>query len=419
MIRACVIAAVVGLMPSAALAGDQGVLVIAGGAVEPDNTAIWGKFIDALPHPESDRIAVIVSASGEPILSFESARKTLEKHGIARERVILIKAAVIDDPSTSEDERDWQKGGFDADNLRIIATAGGVWLTGGDQVRTARIFYTSEGQATPLLAALHERLKQGAVIGGSSAGAAIQSGTMIASGDSFTALTTPVGNAADQSSMNDGALVLGRGANFFPFGVIDQHFDRQARLGRLARAVTLTDGPKHGFGIDENTALIVDLKTARATVAGPGTVTLLDASGAKKGSGPGFHVTDLGLGLISAGDEVDLKTLQVRHAAFKTTDALKKPYYDHVHASGGGIALPNQKLEDMLTLDLVDNAKAGRLDRWTFGDNGTAVRYRFEERPITQAFGGKDAAGKYRYSISALAFSIVQAAVTFRTLEPE
>ncbi len=398
-----------------------GRLVIAGGAVQPDNSEVWSAFLDGLPDRYHDTIAVIASASAEPVSAFESVRKTLARHGVAPERVFLVRAATEDDSATPEDESLWVAGGSDEAEVGRVRTAGGIWFTGGDQARTARVLHAGADAGTPLLEVLHERLRSCAVIGGTSAGAAIQSLTMILRGDSLTALLDPVADAADASRMEGGALVLGAGAGFFPYGVVDQHFDRQARLGRLARSVSLAPGAAKGFGIDEDTALVVDVATGRGTVAGRGSVTVLirdEHTRPGAGAGP-FRIDDLSLSLATAGDGIDLVTGAVEPASYKSTDTLAAPHYDHVVTAGGGIALPNFRLEDVLGVDLVDNGPTRSLERWTFAADGRAVMYRFREEPGTRAHGGQDASGRYRYAISGLRFSITPGHVRLDVSEEE
>jgi cyanophycinase len=58
--------------------------------------------------------------------------------------------------------------------------------------------------------------------------------------------------------------------------LIDQHFAQRGRLGRLLSALLLEPSVL-GFGIDENTAMIVEDDTF--TVMGSGAVTVVDESG--------------------------------------------------------------------------------------------------------------------------------------------
>ena len=80
-------------------------------------------------------------------------------------------------------------------------------------------------------------------------------------------------------------LLVTAGLGFFHGGVVDQHFNQsRGRLGRLARVTT--EGKIHfGFGIDENTAMIVRPEGG-IEVVGTGCVTIVDAAGAACSDGP-------------------------------------------------------------------------------------------------------------------------------------
>ncbi len=72
-------------------------------------------------------------------------------------------------------------------------------------------------------------------------------------------------------------LLLTKGFGFFQAGIIDQHFYHfRGRLGRLTRAVDESKVP-YGFGIEENTALIVE-PSGRCRVQGTGMVTIIKTS---------------------------------------------------------------------------------------------------------------------------------------------
>ena len=411
---------VIGTLCAAFVAGlgaqasaEPGRLVIVGGALDRGNAEVWGAFISGLPDPATDRIAVIAAASGEPVASFESARSTLAVHGVSPERVFLVRAAVMDDPATDEDESKWAGGGFDTVEAEALRTAGGIWFTGGDQFRTARVLFDSAGRAGPVLETLRHRLAEGAVIGGSSAGAAIQSQVMILRGEGLTSLLEPLGREGTMAELVDRRLILGRGAGFFSHGVVDQHFDRQARLGRLARAVTVSPDARFGYGIDENTALVVDLASSVATVSGPGTVTVLDDLAARRGAGHAFHVEGLKLSLATAGDTIDLVTGAVTPASFKAEDLMAASRGDGGSSTGFGPALAAQTLTDRLIDGLINN-EATTLDLWSAEEAGKAVRFRFEESLATTASSGRDGSDRRGHTVSGLRFSISPGTVVFR-----
>lgn len=109
-----------------------------------------------------------------------------------------------------------------------LRTATGVWIGGGVQRRIADAFL-----GTRVEQELMALLARGGVIGGTSAGTAIQSRTMIESG------------------MED--PVVGTGFDFVPGVVSDQHFLKRQRLPRLLKVLGRHPGLL-GVGVDESTA---------------------------------------------------------------------------------------------------------------------------------------------------------------------
>jgi cyanophycinase len=138
----------------------------------------------------------------------------------------------------------------------LVAGASGVFFTGGDQVRITNLLGGSL-----LDRVLHRRHEEGMVLGGTSAGAAMMSGTMIVEG--LSEATPRVGNVR-----------TGPGMEFMRGVIIDQHFGQRGRSGRLLSAVA--ESPHQlGIGIDEDTALVV--QDGVFEVIGCGAVTVLDA----------------------------------------------------------------------------------------------------------------------------------------------
>jgi cyanophycinase len=117
-----------------------------------------------------------------------------------------------------------------ADFALPIRTASAVWILGGDQKRLADRYV-----GTPVENELKGLLEKGGSIGGTSAGAAIMSRTMITGGKQEPEIS--------------------RGFGFLQGIIIDQHFTQRARQPRLHKAIAGNPGSA-GLGIDENTAVI-------------------------------------------------------------------------------------------------------------------------------------------------------------------
>jgi cyanophycinase len=220
-------------------------LLIIGGAERqgPGGSAILRRFVELAGGPQAD-IVVIATASDEPA-ALESEYATLfTRFGARRARGLRIASrSQANDPAV----------------VHALAPATGVFFTGGDQQRITGVL-----GGTLADAALQTLVRGGTtVLGGTSAGAAMMSGTMIVGG------TAPgVGRASVRT---------GPGLEFLPGVLIDMHFAERGRLNRLLSAVALYPH-ELGVGIDEDTAILTD--GDRFEVLGSGTVTVVDAGAA-------------------------------------------------------------------------------------------------------------------------------------------
>ena len=136
--------------------------------------------------------------------------------------------------------------------LKELASATGVFFTGGDQARIMDVLADPE-----LLAAVRTRHAEGVVFGGTSAGAAVMSLRMITGEGDFTVLD------GDQ-------VVVREGLGLVPGVIVDQHFVKRQRENRLFGLV-LKHPEERGVGIEEDTALLVT-NGRQAEVVGKGPV---------------------------------------------------------------------------------------------------------------------------------------------------
>jgi cyanophycinase len=132
----------------------------------------------------------------------------------------------------------------------------GIFLTGGNQLKLSGIVNgTKFGEA---IVAAHRR---GVVVGGTSAGASIQSSHMVAFGP---------GGAAPKQRMTQ----LAAGLGLLQDCVIDQHFAQRNRYGRLLMLIAQSPNLL-GIGLDEDTAAVVT-DSRSLEVIGRGVVTIID-----------------------------------------------------------------------------------------------------------------------------------------------
>lgn len=227
-------------------------LALVGGRLERDNAAVYA----ALREMSGGRIAIIATASQSPELAATLTVGDFAAHGIEAHYLPLTwenRESAAEDPALAG---------------RLLEL-GSVFFTGGDQSHLIAAL-RHDGGDTVLLSALRTLAARGGLVAGSSAGAAAMSRVSILGGTSLEAVVHGV--AADPSVPG---LLLGEGLGFFPYGIVDQHFIQRGRIGRLL--VALAAAREHyGFGVDENTALLVEGTQFR--VAGEKGVIVLDAT---------------------------------------------------------------------------------------------------------------------------------------------
>jgi cyanophycinase len=145
--------------------------------------------------------------------------------------------------------------------VRTIRESNLIWLPGGLQG-----VFMNTIQGTGIAEAVRSRFREGAVVAGTSAGAAVMSRKMI-------------GGRSDLETLLAGATpFLMDGLGLWPQVIVDQHFLQKGRFNRLALAV-LEYPDLVGIGIDEETACIV--RGNQFEVIGNGNVTVVDARKAR------------------------------------------------------------------------------------------------------------------------------------------
>lgn len=212
---------------------------------------------EELPSPFSGiRGSLVICGGGK--LSEQIFEEFMELGGASQARMVVIPTAsvVADSPELDSHMDVWRQrrpASFSVLHTRNRATADlpefsqalleatAVWFIGGDQNHL-----TSAYLGTLVEQRLKELLDRGGVIGGTSAGAAIMSPTMI-SGTRDRERSEPV---------------LDAGFGFLPGCVVDQHFVKRNREPRLRNALLARPGHV-GIGIDEGTALVVSGRSVR------------------------------------------------------------------------------------------------------------------------------------------------------------
>jgi cyanophycinase len=260
----------------------QGQLVIVGGGLRTENAEVLGAFI----HGAGARVIVLPTASGVPK---ESGPETVED--------FRLYAATNQSIEVVDIEAETPERAHDPEFVHLVESASSAWFTGGVQSRILAVF-RPDGADSPAYLAVRSMLDRDGTVGGSSAGAAMMCDPMIAWGNSREALLCGV-----RGDVEDRAVRIEQGMGFFPYGLVDQHFLRRGRIGRLVVALEHT-GRRFGFGIAENSALAVDLGANRGRALGDRAVVMVDTGSARR---DGLSHLGLRVSLLSSGDAVDLE----------------------------------------------------------------------------------------------------------------
>lgn len=337
--------------------GTRGIAIPIGGALKYDNDAVWKRIVD-LAGGRGARFAVFATASDDPERSAERIIGALTKHGAVAEH-IPVSAAIK---------------GIDVHHavrnpvlLAKVRGSRGVYFAGGAQERITDALYQNDGAATPMLAAIWEVFNKGGVVAGSSAGAAIMSATMFRDPPEVMDILR-----AGQAGLKSGRD-FDRGLGFVGADIfVDQHFLKRGRIGRML-PLMLQTGYKMGFGVEENTAVIVqgdDIEVIDAKDSKGALVADLGAASVDA-SMPEFNISNVKLTYLDRGDRYNLKTKMVTPSAQKLRGKKLEPL------AGGGKYNPYFKGAIFSPAILADGVIVNTMAQLIDSDQASAVGLAF------------------------------------------
>ncbi len=266
-------------LAQSAAAPPRGHLVIVGGGPVPES--VNSRFVALAGGADTARIVILPMASAEPA---EAGQAREEIFGALGATAITL---VLDTASANSESA-----------IAQLRTATGIWFPGGVQSRL-----TAALLGTRALDVIRERYRAGAVIGGTSAGAAVMSDPMI-TGDE----RRPGGARPDTSTgfmtIDRDNIITEPGFGLLPGAIVDQHFLRRKRHNRLVSLV-LERSPHLGVGIDESTAIVVN-PDGTWDVVGASQAIIYDARGATVANGDSpLGATGIVMHVLPAGSRFD------------------------------------------------------------------------------------------------------------------
>lgn len=221
----------------------KGRLIAIGGNEDKANGLLVLKRVVREVGRKDYKVAVITTASEEPDQRGQDYHQIFSTLGASQIVILGIKERV------EANDKDLAESLEDADL---------IFITGGDQLRLTTIIGGSR-----VLKVIHDRLEAGALIAGTSAGAAVFSDTMIYEGES-------------EEGLFKGRVLTTSGFGFVKNIVFDTHFMARGRIGRLVQIVT-TNPTCIGVGIGEDSGVVLK-GDGIAEVIGTGQVIIVDGS---------------------------------------------------------------------------------------------------------------------------------------------
>lgn len=228
MLALCLTFAVPGVAQLSENKNPKGSLIIVGGGDTP--FTVQQRFVALAGGPGKARIAVFPMASTE---FDEEASEVVDDFQVLDADVHVINFSQAEAETEAMATR--------------LEGFSGYWFLGGDQTRLAATLL-----ATRALQTIERRYEEGAVVGGTSAGAAVMTSAMLTGKQHGP----PQSGESAATTIGRGTHEVAKGFGFLPGAIVDQHFLKRARYNRLLSAV-LEQPQLIGVGIDEETAILV------------------------------------------------------------------------------------------------------------------------------------------------------------------
>ena len=221
----------------------RGRLIAIGGNEDRENDLVVLKRVVQEVRKTDYKVGVITTASETPEERGEDYRQVFTTLAASEIEILHIKDRAQANNATM---------------AKTLEDADLIFLVGGDQLRLTTIIGGSL-----IFEAIRNRLEMGAIIAGTSAGAAVFSDTMIYDGKS-------------EEGLIKGSVLTTSGFGFVENVVFDTHFNARGRIGRLVQIITMNPACI-GVGIGEDSGVLLK-GDGILEVIGLGTVVIIDGS---------------------------------------------------------------------------------------------------------------------------------------------
>jgi cyanophycinase len=209
--------------------GNKGKLFIIGGGHRSD--ALMSRMIDEAGVIDSGYVVILPMSSEMPDSAIVWASSQFRKLGV--NNIIGFNFPINEEIPNLQ----W---------IDSLKNASLIYISGGDQNRFMSIVGESE-----IAEAINYAYANGAMIAGTSAGAAVMSESMITGNELRNAEYSPTFRVVEIDNIE-----LSKGLGLMKSVIVDQHFVKRSRYNRLLSAV-IENPDIIGIGIDEATAILV------------------------------------------------------------------------------------------------------------------------------------------------------------------
>jgi cyanophycinase len=210
-----------------------------------------------------------------------------------------------------------------------------------------------------------------------------------------------------------------KGLGFFPLGMVDQHFNTRARIGRLCVALMHVQKQFNtGFGIDENTALIYIGRQKILKVAGASGVTIINTSEASISYVQKLpHIQNLKVSYLQDGDCYDITNHKIIPEKVKKPTRGNEYYKVQNPGQAGVLSGYSGNFRDLLTINLMDNKGADKVQNISFYTLDSGFLVSLTKTAESEGFYTDKPKGDDRYTVINILMDITPVQVTISPLK--